>query len=210
MKRFTFLAIILMVILMMTGCQSGAVKDIDESILYLSKQKVSIASGEAIRMIREQMDALSPDDLASLENTAKFDSYCAEYMKLEDAAVAEIEAAIDALPAAKDIRLDSENKILKVESMLNGAPEFVKNRVKNADAVETKKAEMEKYKESCKTDCKTCGGDGKFPCALCGGRGSRKVDYQTPNGKVWQVYQDCAKWNDCSICGGAGYVYVDK
>lgn len=209
-KTIAFLLATLIFAMFLTGCQSKAAKALDAQIDILTSDSVSLYDGKEVQSIQAQIDALSERERNSLEQLSAFETFAAEYQELEDNAVAEIESAIDALPAPDAVKLASEDAIDEAERLYKYTTDLVKARISNSDALEAVRNSLEEYKEKCKILCDTCGGDGKVLCSLCKGSGSRKVNHKTPNGKTWLVSQECYTTQMCSDCNGKGCHYIEE
>ena len=190
--------------------RSEEVKDLDYQINQLARKEISLSSHDEIYRILQRIDALSEKDSKSMKSIEAFDVTLKKYMVFEDQAVVELEAIITALPAPSQLTMASEDVINEAASAYRRAPEGVKKRISNYSVLQTVQQAMEQYKEDCWVKCENCGGDGKVTCSLCNGRGSRKVNYTTPNGKTWQVYQDCKTTSRCGECSGKGGEYIEK
>jgi hypothetical protein len=186
------------------------VKDLDYQINQLARKEISLSSHDEIYRILQRIDALSEKDCKSLKSIEAFDVTYRKYLAFEDQAVAELEAIITGLPVPSQITLASEDVIDDAATAYSRAPEGVKKRISNYSVLQTVQQAMEQYKEDCWVKCENCGGDGKVTCSLCNGRGSRIVNYTTPNGKTWQVSQECKTTSSCKECKGVGGQYIEK
>ncbi len=206
----TLLAV-LMLCFLLSGCQSKNVKYFNDQLMRLQREEITLESWPEIHQVVELELALTQKERDSLQDSiGTLDSIVAEYKALEDAAVKNIEDMIPTLPALEDIRLNSENVINAVYWAYSNSTEEVKNRVSGAETILAVKAGYEEYKRGCWAACTACGGDGIEPCSICHGTGSKKAKYTTPNGKTWDVTQDCPKTQTCDKCGGSGGSYVEK
>lgn len=202
--------VLLTVNLMLCGCMSEAAKNVDKKILELSQRKVDINTKQYIDEIHSLDSALSEKEHNSLQNYTQFESIEAEYMEIEDSLVHELEALIDALPSVSEIRLASETQILDAYEAFENAKEQVRARISNKSVLDEAMKRIEKIKEDCWIECETCHGSGIITCKKCKGKGSRLVKYTAANGKVFDVYAECYKTQQCDVCHGEGGIYDES
>ena len=139
-----------------------------------------------------------------------FESIVSKYKALEDEAVKEIEMKIEAIPPEEAIKLSSEEIIEDALDAYESTTEEVKNRVTNVQKLYAAKTTMKNVKDACWVICSTCDARGSVPCKICGGSGSRKAYYTTPNGKTWLLPAECPSRETCGSCGGSGGKYIEK
>ena len=195
------------------GCMSLEAIGLDEYLAELELkdvQEVSLHMGESLQKLWAEAEALSERDRSQMENLVHLQRLVEAYEKLEADTIAKVEEDIRNLPKAEDVRLASEEAIKEVRKAFNALPETARAKVSNEKALADIEEVLKQVKEACWVDCDTCGGDGKVVCKSCGGSGSRKVWHTTPNGKKWQVSQDCKTTQNCSECGGKGGTYVEE
>ncbi len=203
-------ALCLFCLFALTGCQSDKARTLDIRLLEFNEKEISLGSGKEIYEIEALLSDLTEKELKSLNYRVAFEKKYAEYKVLEDRKVAEIEKLINELPAEKSVKLAHEEQINDANNAYNYATDAVKARISNVDTLNKAVAKMEQVKKDCWVECTVCGGDGKVICRLCNGRGSRKVNHTTPNGKTWLVSQDCKTTSSCGTCKGNGGTYVEK
>lgn len=205
----SLLLAVITICLVFTGCQSEEAKNVDERIDELIKNEVSLKVGNEVTELNRLIQGFSEKEQKSLKNLESFESFAAQYKLLEDEAVQEIEAIINALPSLDEIKLDSEKEINAAAEAFNKATNEVKSRVSNKAVLDAVKEKIEEVKADSWVACSVCGGSGRVKCSICNGTGSKKAKYTTPNGKTWDVSQDCPTTQTCSACLGKGGSYVE-
>ncbi len=210
-KGIIVLLTVLMLCSLLSGCQTKNAKYFSEQLMQLQGKETTLQSWPEIQQVVELEQMLSQKERDSLQGPiGALESIVAEYKALEDAEVKTIEDMIPTLPALEEIRLDSESVINAAYSAYSHSTEEVKSRVAGAETILATKARFDEYKKSCWVACTTCGGDGKETCSICHGTGSKKAKYTTPNGKTWDVWQDCPATRTCSNCSGRGGFFIEK
>lgn len=183
---------------------------VDDAIVKLSKQELTLTSLEELEEIEKQYADLPEREKKLLSNYEILINIREKYDIMEQQEVERIEKLINTLPVMEEIRLSSEPLIDDVEREFSNTTDAVRGKVGNQKLLSEACEQMEKVKEECWQECTTCGGDGRVTCGLCKGKGSRIVNHTTPNGKTWQVSQECATTASCSQCGGKGGAYIEK
>ena len=196
----------------LVGCQSSKAAKFDQHLMELELdkvEKVTITMGPSLEEMMEQMSALSQKEQDSLKFREHLLRLYEQYQTLEAETVTSVESQISQLPQGAAVGLSSEEQIQEARKSFSQLPQTVRKKVSNLDLLTAAEETLEQVKEACWVKCQTCGGDGKIACRLCNGSGSRKVNHTTPNGKTWQVYQDCRTTQSCGVCGGKGGSYEE-
>jgi hypothetical protein len=209
-KIITIFFALLSTCFILSACQSEQAKIVDTKMLELCEKEITLEIGKEIYAIKELDQKLSTREHKSLVNYSKFEYVVSEYKALEDEAVEKIETMIEAIPPTDSIKLASEDVINDALEAYESTTEEVKNRVSNVKELYSAKTTMKNVKDACWVICSTCDARGSVPCKICGGSGSKKAYYTTPNGKTWLLPAECPSRETCGSCGGSGGKYVER
>ena len=207
---FTILFVSASVYAYITFVPTEAAFAVEDGITKLSQEELALHHIDDIQNLEEMYSELIEKDKKAVSNYEMLVAIRANYDAMETAEIKRLEELISTLPKPEDIRLDSEDLIEDIEWEYKKATEVVQQKVSNSDILNQVCTRLENYKAECWNKCTVCGGDGSVTCSLCKGKGSRIVNHTTPNGKTWQVSQECRTTESCSACSGRGGVYVEE
>lgn len=129
MKKFFSVLLVVAMLLSLSACAELFSK-VEEQVAALDLNKikeVSLDMGASLNALLENSDDLTD------EEQSKLDKLLAEYKKLEEKAIAELEAQINKLPKEEEVEPADENIIKAARNAYDALPEDVREKIGNVD-----------------------------------------------------------------------------
>lgn len=144
MKKIIAIALVLVTLVGLCGCQEAVTTVLEKAIDKLSQQEVSLEMGQKLKELKEDLLELTEEQREKLKNLEILDQMIAKYEQLEAAAIKKVEEQIAQLPQGEQIQEGSREAIEAARKAWQLLPEDVREKIQNIDVLEEAEKALDK------------------------------------------------------------------